>query len=167
MQTYLSNSYAVAYLTGQPMSGTQGGSVSGVWDNKQAVIWQHSYRLHTEWRWFSSIFGILSVCVNSTFGISDVRLGAGISQSVQRLATCWTTGEFGFWVSVGSRKIFLLSTSPRPVLWFTQCPSNGHWGLFPAGVKWPEFETDHSSPTSGQFKEIWIYAATLPYALMA
>jgi hypothetical protein len=91
------------------------GLCAGAWSNKQAVIWQHSYRLHTERRWFPVIFGILSLCVNTKFGILDIPLGAGITQSVQRLVTDWTREGFGFWISVGSRKNFLFSSSTRPV----------------------------------------------------
>jgi hypothetical protein len=51
-----------------------------------------------------------------------VLLGAGIPQSVQRLATGWTAEEVRVRVSVGGN-IFLLSTPLRPVLGPAQPPT--------------------------------------------
>jgi hypothetical protein len=42
----------------------------------------------------------------------------------------------------------------------------GSGGCFP-GVKRPGREADHSSPTSAEVKEMWIYTSTPPYAFMA
>jgi hypothetical protein len=49
--------------------------------------------------------------------------GSGIAQSVYRLATGWTaSGEGGRMLSPGRGRIFLLSTSFRPVVGSTQRP---------------------------------------------
>jgi hypothetical protein len=38
---------------------------------------------------------------------------------------------------------------------------------FPPGVKQPGRETDYSPPASAEFKKIWIYTSTPPYAFRA
>jgi hypothetical protein len=40
-------------------------------------------------------------------------------------------------------------------------------GAFSPEVKRPGREADHSPPASAEFKKIWIYTSTLPYAFMA
>jgi hypothetical protein len=40
-------------------------------------------------------------------------------------------------------------------------------GGFPPGVKRPEHEVDHSSPTSAEIKKTWINKSTSPYIFMA
>jgi hypothetical protein len=42
----------------------------------------------------------------------------------------------------------------------------GTRGSFPE-VKWPGREADHSPPTSGEVKKMWIYTSTPPYTFMA
>jgi hypothetical protein len=68
-------------------------------------------------------------------------------------------------VPVGSR----MFSSRRPDrLWGS--PSrlyNGYRGLFSPEVKRPWCEADHSSPTSAEAKNIWIYTSIPPYAFMA
>jgi hypothetical protein len=40
-------------------------------------------------------------------------------------------------------------------------------GVLSPGVKWPGREDDHSPPSSAEFKTMWIYTSTPPYAFMA
>jgi hypothetical protein len=35
------------------------------------------------------------------------------------------------------------------------------------GVKWPEHEAGHSTPTSAEVKKIWVYTSVPPYIFMA
>jgi hypothetical protein len=60
---------------------------------------------------------------------------------------------------VGSR---IFSSSSRPPLGPTRSPMQWVQG----GVKLPGCEAEHSPPTSGEVKEMWIYTSTPPYALM-
>jgi hypothetical protein len=76
---------------------------------------------------------------------------AGIAQSVQRLATGWTT-EGSEFLSLGKVKNFLLSTSSRPVLGPTQSPIQLVPGAFSPGVKRPGREANHSPPTIAEVK---------------
>jgi hypothetical protein len=69
-------------------------------------------------------------------------------------------------VPVGSR-IFLLSTSSRPVLGSTQYPIQWIPGALSSGVKQPGREIDNSPQTSAEVKKMWIYTSTPPYAFMA
>jgi hypothetical protein len=57
-------------------------------------------------------------------------------------------------------KIFLLSTSSRPVLGPTQPPIQWILGALSSGVKQPGRETNHSLPTSAEVKNTWIYTST-------
>jgi hypothetical protein len=43
--------------------------------------------------------------------------------------------------------------------------SGAHWAYFP-GVKRPQSEADHSSPSSADVKKTWIYASSPPYVFM-
>jgi hypothetical protein len=62
---------------------------------------------------------------------------------------------------------FLFSTSSRPALGPTEPPIQWiPWAVSP-GVKRPWRETDHSPPASAEFKKMWIYTFTPPYAFMA
>jgi hypothetical protein len=64
-------------------------------------------------------------------------------------------------------KIFIFSTSSRPVLGPTQPPIRWVPGASsPPRVKRPGHETDHSSPTSVEVKNRWIYTFSPPYAFM-
>jgi hypothetical protein len=45
-------------------------------------------------------------------------------------------------------------------------PTVGTGALFP-GLKRLGYEADHSPPTSGEVKNLWIYTSTLPNAFMA
>jgi hypothetical protein len=62
-------------------------------------------------------------------------------------------------------KIFLLSTSSRPVLGFTQPPIQWVLGALSPVVKRPGREADHSPPTSAEVKNTWIYTSTPPIRL--
>jgi hypothetical protein len=54
-----------------------------------------------------------------------------------------------------------LSTGPLSLL------SNEYRRLFLPGVKRPGREADHSSQTSAEVKNTWIYTSTPPYVFMA
>jgi hypothetical protein len=54
----------------------------------------------------------------------------------------------------------LLSTSSRPALGHTQLPVQSVLGPPSPGLKRPELEADHSSPTSAEVKKMWIYTST-------
>jgi hypothetical protein len=68
---------------------------------------------------------------------------------------------------LGKGKIFLLSTSSRPVPGLTQFPIQWVPGTLPPGVKRPRCEADNSPPTSVEVKNTWIYSSILPYVFMA
>jgi hypothetical protein len=76
-------------------------------------------------------------------------------------------GPWGRSSSPSSGKIFLLSTSSRPVLGPTQLPIQWVPRALSPGVKWPGREADHSAPTSAEVKTTWIYTSTPPYVFMA
>jgi hypothetical protein len=67
----------------------------------------------------------------------------------------------------GRVKNFLLSTSSRPALVFTQPPIQWIPEALSSGVKRPGREAEVSPPASAKVKEIWIYTPTTPYAFMA
>jgi hypothetical protein len=70
------------------------------------------------------------------------------------LATGWTTGVQGF----DSRRglgIFLFTTASRKALGPTQPPIQWVPGPLSVGIKRPEREADHSSPSSAEVKE-WV-----------
>jgi hypothetical protein len=69
--------------------------------------------------------------------------------------------------SPGRGKIFLLSTSSRPVLGSTQPPVQWVPGTLSPSVKGPVPEADHSPPISVEVKNTWIYTSTPPYVFMA
>jgi hypothetical protein len=56
-------------------------------------------------------------------------------------------------------KIFVLSSSPRPVPGPTQPPIQGVPGALSSGVKRSGREADHS-PTRAEVKNAWIYIST-------
>jgi hypothetical protein len=66
----------------------------------------------------------------------------------------------------GTVKNFLLSTSSRPVLGFTQVPIQCVPRALSQGVRRPGREADHSPPASAEVKKMWIYTTTPPYAFM-
>jgi hypothetical protein len=69
--------------------------------------------------------------------------------------------------SPGGAKIFLLSTSSRPVLGPILPPIRCVPGAPSLGVERPEREADHSPRTSVEVKKMWIYTSNPPYAFMA
>jgi hypothetical protein len=74
--------------------------------------------------------------------------------------------EVGVRVPVESR-IFSSPRRPDRLWGFTQPPIQWiPWALSP-GAKRPECEADHSPTTSAEFKKMWIYTSTSPYAFMA
>jgi hypothetical protein len=75
-------------------------------------------------------------------------LGVGIEQSVQWLATGWTTEGSEFVCRWG--KNFLFSKSSRLALWFIQPPIQWVPGALSSGLKQQEREADHSPPTSAE-----------------
>jgi hypothetical protein len=45
--------------------------------------------------------------------------------------------------------------------------SGVHPASYPMGLKLPEREADHSPPAVAEFKKMWIYTSTPPYAFMS
>jgi hypothetical protein len=90
---------------------------------------------------------------------------AGVAQSVQRLATGWTTEGSEFESQYGQEFSLLhvvqTGSGAHPASY-----SMGTGGSFP-GVKRQGREADHSPPTIVEVKKIWIYTSTPPYAFMA
>jgi hypothetical protein len=69
--------------------------------------------------------------------------------------------------SPGRGEIFLYSTASMPDLGPTQPPIQWVPGALSSGVKQPGREADHSTPTSANVKNTWIYTSTPPYVFMA
>jgi hypothetical protein len=67
--------------------------------------------------------------------------------------------------SPGRVQNFLSSTSFRPALGSTQPPTQWVPGALFPDVKQQEREADHSSPTSVEVKQMWIYKSTPPIHL--
>ncbi|PNF38622.1 hypothetical protein B7P43_G02306 [Cryptotermes secundus] len=57
--------------------------------------------------------------------------------------------------------------SSRPALGSTQHPIQWMLRALSPGVKQPGHEDDHSPPTSGEVKKMWICTSTPRYALIA
>jgi hypothetical protein len=70
--------------------------------------------------------------------------------------------------STASRRKRLVS-SPKPPEWLLVPPglSNGYWRLFLEGVKWTRREANHSSYSSAEAKNEWIYTSTPPLSFKA
>jgi hypothetical protein len=84
------------------------------------------------------------------------------------MATGYVLDGRGFAVRVPvGRKIFILSTSSKPVLGLTQPPIQCAPGPLPPGVRRPGHEADTSAPASAEVKKMWIYTSTPPYVFMA
>jgi hypothetical protein len=106
----------------------------------------------------TEIFQKILIRTNMLWALSIVLLlspGAGIAQSVQRLATGWT--PCGRSSSSSRVKIILFSRSSRPPLRSSQ----------PPGIKRLECEAYHSPPTTAKAKKMWVYTSTPPYAFVA
>jgi hypothetical protein len=88
----------------------------------------------------------------------------GVAQSVQWLASGWTTE--GQSSSPGRVKNFLFSKSSRPALGSTQPPIQWAPGVLSPWVKRQGREADHSPPVSAEVKKMWIYTSTPLYTLM-
>jgi hypothetical protein len=67
----------------------------------------------------------------------------------------------------GGVRNFHFSMSSRPALGSTQPLIQWVPGALSSGVKRPGREADHSSPTSSEVKNTWIYTSTPPYVFMA
>jgi hypothetical protein len=103
--------------------------------------------------------GILLVSFVVYFTILSVsRLGAGISQSVKRLAAGWTSEGS----ELESRKVKEFS-----LFNVVQTGPGDHPASYPMctgdslpGVKMPGREAAHSPPTSAEVKKMWICTST-------
>jgi hypothetical protein len=87
--------------------------------------------------------------------------GSGIAQSVQRLATGWTTEGSEFESRYGQELSLLHVVQTGSGVHPTSYPM-GMGALFP-GVKRPGREADRSPPASAEVKNTWIYTSTPPY----
>jgi hypothetical protein len=56
---------------------------------------------------------------------------------------------------------------PRPALGSAQPPVQWVVGAFSLGIKQPECEANHSSPSSAKVKKCWSHTTTPPNAFMA
>jgi len=65
----------------------------------------------------------------------------------------------------GKLGIFLFATASRPALVTTQSPIQWIRGALIPGLKRPEFEADHSTPSSAEIKNVWSYTSTPPIRL--
>jgi hypothetical protein len=83
-----------------------------------------------------------------------------------RWATGWTIGVLGF-DSLRGLGIFLFTTASRMALRPTQLPIQREIGVISLGVKEPGRETDHSSPSSAEIKNVWSYTSTPQFVFMA
>jgi hypothetical protein len=63
-------------------------------------------------------------------------------------------------------KNFHFSTLSRPALGPIQPPIQWVPGALSFGVKWQEYEANHSPPTSAEVKKTLIYTSTTPYVFM-
>jgi hypothetical protein len=70
-------------------------------------------------------------------------------------------------LSPGRDKLFLLSTSSRPVLGLNQLPIQWVPGALSPGVKRPGRESDHSPSIAAEAENTWIYTSIPPYVFMA
>jgi hypothetical protein len=77
-------------------------------------------------------------------------------------ATGYGLGSQGIRSSSPRRGKIVLSTSSRQALGSTQPPFQWVPGALPPDVKRPRREADHSSPTSTEIKNTWIYTSTPP-----
>jgi hypothetical protein len=83
------------------------------------------------------------------------------------IATGYGLDERGGSSSPNRNKIFILSTTSRPVLGFIQPPIQWAPGtLSPEEVKLLVPEADHSPPTSAEVKDTRIYTSIPPYVFM-
>jgi hypothetical protein len=83
--------------------------------------------------------------------------------SAAGIATGYVLDDKGVGVRV---KNFLFCTSSRPALELTQPLIKWVPEAFSPGVKRPGRESDHSPPASAEFKTMWIYTSTPPYAFI-
>jgi hypothetical protein len=108
--------------------------------------------------------------VSQSYGPSRPVIGIALPlrsrASVVGIATGYGLDERGVGVRVPVGSI-IFSTSSRPALGSTQPPIQRIPGTLSLGVKKPEREADHSSPTSAEVKKMWIYTSIPPYAFRA
>jgi hypothetical protein len=82
-------------------------------------------------------------------------------QSVQRLATGWTTEGSEFESRYGQEFSLLHVIQTGSGIQPTSCPT-GTAGSLPEGVKRLGSEADHSPPTIAEIKKMWVYTCTPP-----
>jgi hypothetical protein len=131
-----------------------------VMSNDQLSVWQ--YLLYTLLHW--NLINNVNVIFRE---LTEHIQGAGIAQTVQRLATGWKTGKLrGRCSSPGRVKNFFFSTSSRPTLGLTQPPIQWVPGALSPGIKRLGREADHSPPISAEVKKTWLYTAISPHVFM-
>jgi hypothetical protein len=83
-----------------------------------------------------------------------IPYGAGIAQSVERLATRWTTEESEFESRYGreisSSDVVQMGSGPTQL------------GAVSPEIKWSGREADHSPPSGADVKNTWIFTPTRP-----
>jgi hypothetical protein len=92
-----------------------------------------------------------------TYDTIPAKSGAGIAQSVQRLATRWTEGSD--FESLQCQELYLLHSVQTGSGAHTASYSMRNGGSFPK-VKRPGSESHHSPPTSAEVKKTCIYTLT-------
>jgi hypothetical protein len=104
-----------------------------------------------------------SVGIATGYGVDYKRCR---SRSSVGIATGYALDDLGVGVRVpvGSR-IFLFSSSSRPILGFTQPPIQSVTGDLSTEVKRRRRESDHSPPTSAEIKKMWLYISIPPIRL--
>jgi hypothetical protein len=82
-------------------------------------------------------------------------------------ATGYGLDDRGVWVRVPVESRIFSSPSRPDRLWGPHNLLSYGYGALSAGVKRQGREADHSPPTSGEIKKMFIYTSTPPYAFMA
>jgi hypothetical protein len=94
------------------------------------------------------------------FSVSLLADGTAVAQSVTRLGS--GLDDRGVISGKVSDGIFSLATASRPALRPTQPPIQWVSRTLTPGVKRPEHEVDHWSPSSAKGKNDWSYTSALP-----
>jgi hypothetical protein len=100
-----------------------------------------------------------------------MRIGGGwsyftnVTSAVSIATTYWLDNQgVGVRVPVEQEFSLLYSIEPGSGAHPVSYPMD-KGALFP-GIKWPEYETDRSPPTSSEVKKTWIHTFTSPYVFM-